>query len=133
MIIEELAEAERFVQINVNGVLTTQSFNALYIVSNELGVLLPAYETDFLNKLTDIYDGHPYLRDSPRQAPQREHQPPDVQHARRRYAGLSGSIIPEVAGSRASSPALSWSTAARKSPAVFGTSKRPSWVYGISL
>ena len=35
-------------------------FNSLKIVSNELGVLLPSYENDFMNVLTDIYDGHGY-------------------------------------------------------------------------
>lgn len=35
-------------------------FNALTIVSNELGVLLPEYDTAMMSKLTDIYDGHPY-------------------------------------------------------------------------
>lgn len=32
------------------------SFNSLCVISNELGVLVPAYENDFINVLTDIYD-----------------------------------------------------------------------------
>lgn len=35
-------------------------FNSLLVASGELGVLIPAYENDFMNVLTDIYDGHPY-------------------------------------------------------------------------
>lgn len=35
-------------------------FNSIKISSNELGVLLPSYESDFMNVLTDIYDGHGY-------------------------------------------------------------------------
>lgn len=31
-------------------------FNSLAIISNELGVLLPGYDTEFMNTLTDIYD-----------------------------------------------------------------------------
>lgn len=31
-------------------------FNSLQIVSNELGVLLPAYDTEFMNNLQDLYD-----------------------------------------------------------------------------
>lgn len=31
-------------------------FNSLQVVSNELGVLLPGYENEFMNTLTDLYD-----------------------------------------------------------------------------
>jgi hypothetical protein len=31
-------------------------FNSLQIISNELGVLLPAYDTEFMNNLQDLYD-----------------------------------------------------------------------------
>lgn len=31
-------------------------FNSLQIISNELGVLLPGYENEFMNTLTDLYD-----------------------------------------------------------------------------
>lgn len=54
--ISELDDAKRFKSTPTG----TLAFNALYIVSNEIGVLLPAWETDFMNKLTDIYDGKPY-------------------------------------------------------------------------
>lgn len=36
------------------------TFNSLKICSNELGVLIPGYDNDFMNTLTDLYDGHPY-------------------------------------------------------------------------
>lgn len=35
-------------------------FNSLYLISNELGVLVPAYESDFINVLTDLYDNLVY-------------------------------------------------------------------------
>lgn len=38
----------------------TDTFNSLKVVSNELGVLIPSYENEFMNVLTDIYDGHGY-------------------------------------------------------------------------
>ncbi len=38
----------------------TVTFNSLKIAANELGVLLPQYDNDFMNTLTDIYDGHGY-------------------------------------------------------------------------
>lgn len=38
----------------------TIKYHSLKIASNELGVLLPAYENEFMSTLTDIYDGHGY-------------------------------------------------------------------------
>lgn len=35
-------------------------YNSLNIVSNELGTFLPSYDPEMMNRLTDIYDGHPY-------------------------------------------------------------------------
>lgn len=39
----------------------TVTFNSLKILSNELGVLLPAYEGEFMSTLTDLYDGSRYM------------------------------------------------------------------------
>lgn len=36
------------------------SYNSLTVISNELGVLLPEYDSAMMSKLTDIYDAHPY-------------------------------------------------------------------------
>ncbi len=38
----------------------TLDFNSLLIASDEFGVLLPAYDTEFMHTLTDIYDGKGY-------------------------------------------------------------------------
>ncbi len=38
----------------------TSSFNSLLVASNELGVLLPQYDNEFMNALQDIYDGKGY-------------------------------------------------------------------------
>jgi hypothetical protein len=35
-------------------------FNSLLVLAGELGVLLPGYDGEFLNALTDLYDGNPY-------------------------------------------------------------------------
>jgi hypothetical protein len=35
-------------------------FNSLYVVATELGVLIPMWDSEFMNSLTDIYDGIPY-------------------------------------------------------------------------
>lgn len=56
-IVDDLREATRRI-IHPN--MEISSFNSLAICSNELGVLLPEYDTSFMSKLTDIYDGHPY-------------------------------------------------------------------------
>lgn len=55
-VIEELAEADRFKSTPAGAI----KFNSLYVVSNELGVLLPEYGTEFMSKLTDLYDCLPY-------------------------------------------------------------------------
>lgn len=36
------------------------TFHSLLIAANELGVLIPTYDNDFMNTLTDIYDGKRY-------------------------------------------------------------------------
>lgn len=56
-IIDSLRDASRrYISPNMEAM----NYNSLTIVSNELGVLLPEYEPTMMNKLTDIYDGHPY-------------------------------------------------------------------------
>ncbi len=58
-VIDELAEAKRdIVRLDMDP--ARYEFNALTIVSNELGVLLPEYDAFMMPKLTDLYDGHPY-------------------------------------------------------------------------
>lgn len=44
----------------VNNNTKVEQFNSLLISANELTVLLPAYDADFMGHLTDLYDGHPY-------------------------------------------------------------------------
>lgn len=43
-----------------NEVPAVKTFNALSLVINELGVLIPQYENEFMNTLTDLYDGIVY-------------------------------------------------------------------------
>lgn len=58
-LIDELSEAVRnIIRPKENPSVVT--FNSLLVSSNELGVLIPGYENDFMNTLTDLYDGHAY-------------------------------------------------------------------------
>jgi len=58
-LIDALRDAERRVVMPSQNppVLT---FHSLLIAANELGVLIPGYDNDFMNTLTDIYDGKRY-------------------------------------------------------------------------
>jgi hypothetical protein len=58
-LIDALGDAERVV-MRPKEAEPIVKFNSLKILSNELGVLLPAYEGEFMSTLTDIYDGTPY-------------------------------------------------------------------------
>lgn len=49
---DSLMEADRKVMVNGQVV----QFNAIQICSNEMGVLLPAYDGEFMSTLTDLYD-----------------------------------------------------------------------------
>lgn len=57
-LVDSLREAHR--QEVVQNNTKVEQFNSLLIASNELTVLLPAYDADFMGTLTDLYDGHPY-------------------------------------------------------------------------
>lgn len=54
-LIDNLKEAERKI-VRPRESPPFVEFNSLALLSNELGVLLPAYENDFMNVLTDLYD-----------------------------------------------------------------------------
>lgn len=54
-LIDSLNDAERKI-VMLDQVPPVIAFNALLISSNELGVLLPAYDNEFMNTLTDLYD-----------------------------------------------------------------------------
>lgn len=57
-LVDSLREARR--QKVVNNNTKVIQFESLLIASNELTVLLPAYDADFMGTLTDLYDCHPY-------------------------------------------------------------------------
>lgn len=61
-LIDELAAATRRWVINspAPGTNPVDSFNSLLIGVNELGVLIPAYDNEFMNTLTDLWDGKGY-------------------------------------------------------------------------
>lgn len=60
-IIDDLREATRtFVKFDHPDINGAYTYNSLAVVSNELSVLIPEYDTSMMAKLTDIYDGFPY-------------------------------------------------------------------------
>lgn len=58
-LIDALRDAERKL-IDPKMIPPTFTFHSLALISNELGTLLPAWEGDFMNVLTDLYDGRIY-------------------------------------------------------------------------
>jgi len=58
-LVDTLADAKRSI-VRPGEVPPYVEFNSLLVVSNELGVFLPSYESDFMSVLTDIYDGKRY-------------------------------------------------------------------------
>lgn len=58
-LIDDLRDAARVI-VRPQDKNPTYEFNSLKAVSNELGVLIPSYDNEFMNVLTDIYDGHGY-------------------------------------------------------------------------
>lgn len=58
-IVDELDEAKRDV-VRLDLDPQRYQFNALTLISNELGVLLPEYDLYMMPKLTDMYDNHSF-------------------------------------------------------------------------
>lgn len=56
-LIDCLDKAKRSITL---GLIQPDHFNALSVASGELGVLVPSYDSEFMNALTALYDGHPY-------------------------------------------------------------------------
>lgn len=57
-IIDALADATRNYMLPKGAGI--EHFHSLAVISEELGILIPAYENDFMNVLTGIYDNRPY-------------------------------------------------------------------------
>lgn len=58
-LMDELAQAARRIITNSPG-MPVDSFNSIKLCINELGVLIPAYENEFMNILTDLWDCKDY-------------------------------------------------------------------------
>lgn len=58
-LIDDLREAERTATIP-GGTSPLLQFHSLLVCANELGVLLPTYDNEFMNTLTDLWDGKVY-------------------------------------------------------------------------
>lgn len=58
-LIDELQDAKRRI-MDLGAAEPIINFNSLIICSNELGVLIPAYENELMNTLTDLYDCKTY-------------------------------------------------------------------------
>jgi hypothetical protein len=57
--IDNLKESARHI-VRERAIPAVLAFNSMYICSNELGVLLPAYDVEFMSVLTDLWDCEPY-------------------------------------------------------------------------
>lgn len=57
--IDELSEAERNITF-LNRTPAVETYHALALASNELSVLLPEHNSEFMSVLTDIWDSLPY-------------------------------------------------------------------------
>lgn len=58
-LIDDLRDANRSI-VRLSDTPPTVNFNSLTVISNELGVLIPSYENDFMNILTDLWDCREY-------------------------------------------------------------------------
>lgn len=58
-LVDRLGEAERRI-VKYDAVPPVVSFNSLIIISSELGVFLPSWESDFMSTLTDLWDNGRY-------------------------------------------------------------------------
>jgi hypothetical protein len=58
-LIDDLRDATRTI-IRPQDTPPEIKFNSVKVAANELGVLIPSYDNDFMNVLTDIYDGSGY-------------------------------------------------------------------------
>lgn len=93
-VVEELNEAERHAAGITGG---ASKFNSLYICSNELGTLLPAYDLEFMSKLTEIYDCHPYSERRRDRRHNAEIPRPQLNILAATQPGFLSSMLPEVA------------------------------------
>lgn len=58
-LIDELNDSDRRI-VRVQDTPAVINFNSLMVCINELGVLIPAYDNEFMNTLTDLYDCKQY-------------------------------------------------------------------------
>lgn len=58
-LIDELNDAHRTI-IRLGHTPSSVEFHSLKVLSSELGVLIPEFGNEFMNTLTDLYDGYPY-------------------------------------------------------------------------
>jgi hypothetical protein len=58
-LIDDLRDAERTI-VRPKETPSTVSFNSIKVLVNELQVLIPAYENEFMGVMTDLYDGRGY-------------------------------------------------------------------------
>ena len=93
-LIEEINDAERTVLVQGQ---TPVRFNSLYLCSNELGTLLPAYELEFMSKLTEIYDGHSYSEKRRNAKHNVAIERPQLNLFAATQPGYLASMLPEVA------------------------------------
>lgn len=92
-LIEELSEAQRFKSTPTGAV----EFNSLFVASNEMGVIIPEYALEFLSKLTDLYDCHPYSERRRNAKHNADIKRPQVNMLVGTQPGYLANILPDVA------------------------------------
>lgn len=94
--VDELNEAERKL-LRPQDEESIVQFNALKISCDELGVLIPAYDTDFISTLTHLYDGKPYSERRRTSKNNFKIQAPNVSLLAGTQPGYLINLLPEVA------------------------------------
>lgn len=95
-LIDSLNSAERKI-VNMKFNPPVMNFNSLTIISDELGVLIPAYENDFMNTMTAIYDCRPYRETRRSSKLDLEIKAPQINMVAATTPGYLSNLIPEGA------------------------------------
>lgn len=59
-LVDNLKEKYRKVAIKIDDKWEEHTFNSLLVAAPELGALIPGYDSEFMNTLTHLFDGHIY-------------------------------------------------------------------------
>jgi hypothetical protein len=86
-------------KIIINGGAGLYEYNCLNIASSELGVLLPAHDTDFMSTMIDIYDNPPIFEETRRHSTSVSIPNPQMNLIAGAQPGFLSGLLPEEAWS----------------------------------